>query len=423
VAVGRYQMVWRCELQLPATRCKSLGVLQLHLTGAPSSLTRAFHQRSVRTPSSPRLSMSLSHFLPFTYSPLPTKKVLDHPSHTSSPQIVPSLTHRDHDDLLGNKMPSLMFHSAGHMLFYVSSLVLITNMVGLAMASSFVASINPFSPANFIDTFTPGHYAIPMTDNKGNKHDMIISTVSLDTWFATKSSICPGTIYETSGCGWNPKALYNPTGASTSRTSCSIGVKYPTDKYTECYSIMPNISIMLGDNSAATPDLQLYADVGFLLNSTWDGSQQSGMLGLAAAVGAGYGSTDPSNPILLDISTRYSPQNAQFTLAFNRGPETGGWFTVGSVLPPHALPLTDPAVFQTPMEMATFNGRVNDLYVVTVSLTVLTAPSIQEQYSESFAPSLFIVITSQTYPFHQVLRGMCLAGRMEDNNLQSLQCM
>lgn len=81
---------------------------------------------------------------------------------------------------------------------------------------------------------------------------------------------------------------------------------------------------MLGDNTTATPDLQLYADVGFLLNSTWDGSQQSGMLGLAAVIGAGYGSTDPSNPILLDISTRYSSNNAQFTLAFQRGLTTGG---------------------------------------------------------------------------------------------------
>jgi hypothetical protein len=276
-------------------------------------------------------------------------------------------------------MSSFNPRSAGQML------LLRISLVGLTLADHLISSINPVSSTNFTDQLRAGYYAIPMTDDKGNVHDMIISTVSLDTWFATTASTCPGTPNPEPNCGWNPNALYDPNGASTDGTYCSIGVNSPANQDTECYSIMPNISIALGDNTAQNPDLPLYAKVGLLLNSTWDGSQRSGMLGLAAPID--YGPTGPWNSILADISTRYS-QSGQFTLAFQGGPDTGGWFTVGDALPPDALPLTDPSVFQTPMENATFNGRVNNLYVVTAGLAIVTAPNIPEQYSESSSPQV-----------------------------------
>lgn len=176
-------------------------------------------------------------------------------------------------------MPFNMLRSVGHMLLYIFSSILLTNMIGLALATSFITSINPVIPENMTDQFSPGHYAIPMTDNRGKSHDSIISTVSLDIWYATTASTCINTTDAHSGCAWNQNALYNPTGVSTGGTRCSIGVKSPINKYPECYSIMPNVSIILGDNTAQNPDLQLYTDVGLLLNSTWDGSSQSGILG------------------------------------------------------------------------------------------------------------------------------------------------
>lgn len=335
-----------------------------------SQTVRALLQAVSVLPLAP-FSSSLSH----THQ-CPPDKSLTLPHKHSLHNLQPALTYQHHNCRSSQKMSSFNLRSAGQML------LLYISLVGLTLANRLITSINPVSSTNLTDQLRAGYYAIPMTDDKGNVHDMIISTVSLDSWFATTASTCPGTPNPDPKCGWNPNALYDPTGASTDGTYCSIGVKSPVNQYTECYSIMPNISITLGDNIAQNPDLLLYANVGLLLNSTWDGSQQSGMLGLAASID--YGPTGPWNSILADISTRYS-QSAQFTLAFKGGPETGGWFTVGDALPPDALPLTDPSVFQTPMENATFNGRANNLYVVTAGLAIVTAPNIPEQYSESSA--------------------------------------
>ena len=278
-------------------------------------------------------------------------------------------------------MPSLNLRSAGNMLLNMLILMLIANMVDFTFADPLVNQINAVSSSNLVDQFPAGYYSIPVIDNKGNSHDMIISTVSLDTWFATTTTTCAGSPNPDPACGWNTNALYDPNGVATNETLCSIGVKpYP---YTECYSIMPNSSITIGANTAQEPDLQLYANVGLLINSTWDGSQQSGMLGLAGTVDCGC--DGPWNSVLDDMAARYG-QTRQFTLAFSLSADTGGWLTFGDSLPPNALPLDNPAVYSTPMEHATINNRVDNLYVVTASIEIVTAPFIQEQYGELSVP-------------------------------------
>jgi hypothetical protein len=72
-------------------------------------------------------------------------------------------------------MSSFNPRSAGQML------LLRISLVGLTLADHLISSINPVSSTNFTDQLRAGYYAIPMTDDKGNVHDMIISTVSLDT--------------------------------------------------------------------------------------------------------------------------------------------------------------------------------------------------------------------------------------------------
>ena len=280
-------------------------------------------------------------------------------------------------------MTSLNLRSAGNMLINISILMLVTGMVELTLADPLIKLINPVSSSNLVDQFPAGCYSVPVIDDKGNAHEMIISTVSLDTWFATTTTTCPGTPNPDPACGWNTNALYDPTGVATNETLCSIGVKPLAHPYTECYSIMPNRSITIGANTAQEPDLQLYANVGLLINSTWDGSAQSGMLGLAGTVDCGCGG--PWNSILDDMAARYE-QTRQFTLAFSLSADTGGWLTFGDALPPNALPLDNPAVFQTPMEHATINNRVDDLYVVTASIQVVTAPLVTVQYGASSDP-------------------------------------
>lgn len=286
--------------------------------------------------------------------------------------------------LSNSKMPSLNLLSAGRALFYISALILIANMIDLALADSLVNSVNPISSTNLTDQIAAGYYSIPVTDEKGNVHDMIISTVSLDSWFATTTAICPDTPNPNPACGWNPNALYDPTGAVTNGTYCSIGVKSDPREYTECYKIMPNRPISLGTKNAQTQDLQLHADVGLLINSTWDGSHQSGMLGLAATVNKAP--AGPWNSILDDMSERYS-QPKQFTLGLSRSAKSGGWLTFGSTLPPNALPLDNPAVFQTLMENSAINTRISDLYAVTASVAILNAPSKLNQYGKSSVPN------------------------------------
>jgi hypothetical protein len=257
-------------------------------------------------------------------------------------------------------MPSLNFHSAGRVLITALSVIFLANTFPPTLADPLV---NPVSLSTQSDSLRGKLYSMKATDDDGNVHDMIVSTVSVGTCFATPEMICPpAKTQKKFPCGFNPSALYDPGNAVVNSSYCSIGVKFDPNPYIECYNIMPNSSITIGDNTTQNPDLPLYGAVGYIVNTTWDVSSQSGMLGLAAPVLAN--SAGPFNSVLDDMSVRYS-QPRQFTLALNRDPNHGGFLTLGSALPASAQPLNSSGFLKTPMEHATINGRTDDLYVVT----------------------------------------------------------
>lgn len=177
---------------------------------------------------------------------------------------------------------------------------------------------------------------------------------------------------------------------------------------------MPNTPVTIGDTSTG---LSVNATVGLLVNTTWDGSQQSGMLGLAAPIWAS--SDGPENSVLNFMSIQYG-QPRQFTLALSRNPATGGYLTLGSAIPPNAVPINSPGVFQQPMQRANINGRYGNLYSLMASVAIMAAAPAVEQYvidsGEVYLripPSTAAAINAAWNP---------TAVRLNDSGLYSVEC-